>query len=229
MTSQAAVTRTFQVLLIVLSLVHMVLSKSSPGSLYIHPCAKGKGKSVDISPSQANQVLSHLLDVPGELLGASAGNRDVWDWVDHQQGGKKAVQDLFQNEKQRSVILFSDLDAEDAQGEGEKCVGYTDSILLTSKHLNLFRCHSQSNTTHSFDRLTPSCILFRGSTSLVWRSHLRCCALPEYAIWGFLYFYCRKRGDCFRKNSDLVARRIPCSNWIIRQGYYRDGLGRRGD
>lgn len=141
MVSQAAMTRTFQMLLIALSLAHAVFSKSSPGSLYIYPSAQGKGKSVDVSTVQVNQVLTHLLDVPGEALGASAGNRDVWDWIDYQNDGKKAVQDLFQEGKQRSVILFSDLDAEDAQGEKRLKMD-----LLTLSHLILlyYLCQTSS-------------------------------------------------------------------------------------
>lgn len=90
---------------------------SSPANLYLYPAAPGRGRAAPISARQANQILAHLLDVPGETLGASAGNRDAWDWLQTPSTGKQAVQNLFDDSTQKNVVLFTDLDEEDAKGE----------------------------------------------------------------------------------------------------------------
>jgi hypothetical protein len=116
----AAMKRTVKLpLLLTLSLLSAAVcsASSSTANLYLHPAAPGKGRAVEISPAQANQVLAHLFDVPGESLGASAGLRDAWDWIIPSTSGKEAVQNLFGDSKQRSVILFTDLDSQDAQGK----------------------------------------------------------------------------------------------------------------
>lgn len=113
-------THTVELLLLTLSLLYAVLSSSatatSPANLYLHPASPGKGRAVEISAAQANKVLAHLLDVPGETLGAGAGHRDAWDWIITASNGKEAVRNLFDDTKQRSVVLFTDLDSQDAQG-----------------------------------------------------------------------------------------------------------------
>jgi hypothetical protein len=89
----------------------------SAASLYLHPAATGKGRVSEISAIEANQILAHLLDVPGETLGAGASQRDVWNWIQPSEQGKKAVENLFDDSTQRGVILFTDLSEEDAKGK----------------------------------------------------------------------------------------------------------------
>jgi hypothetical protein len=119
--SLPAMTRTVgPLLLLMLSLLCAAVSSStsSSASLFLHPAAPGSGRPADISAAQANRVLAHLLDIPGETLGAGAGHRDAWDWITpSSSSGKQAVQSLFDDSKQRNIVLFTDLDSQDAQGE----------------------------------------------------------------------------------------------------------------
>lgn len=120
--SLPAMTRTvgpLLLLLLTLSVLCAAVSSTTPpsASLYLHPAAPGNGRPVDISAVQANRVLAHLLNIPSETLGAGAGHRDAWDWMDPTVDPKEAVKSLFVDSKQRSVVLFTDLDTLDAQGE----------------------------------------------------------------------------------------------------------------
>jgi len=106
-------------LLLTLSLLCAAVSSattSSSANLYLYPAAPGKGRAIEISSAQANQVLAHLLNVPGETLGAGAGHRDAWDWIVPASNGREAVQDLFDDSRQRKVILITDLNSQEAQG-----------------------------------------------------------------------------------------------------------------
>jgi hypothetical protein len=134
---------TIMLLLPLLFAVFASVRSTSAASLYLHPAAPGRGRAADISPVQANHILAHLLDVPGETLGAAGSDRDAWDWIHPNANGKKAVEDLFTDSTERKIVLFTDLDKEDAQGE----------LLLYEP--SVVQCDRDRETEHCYHRCVP--------------------------------------------------------------------------
>lgn len=83
-------------------------------ALYMYPAAPGPGRPARVSPAQANRILSHHLDVPGEHLTQGAHDRDSWDFLQVESNSGTA-QDLFDDAKNRLVVVVHG--AEDAGGE----------------------------------------------------------------------------------------------------------------
>lgn len=90
---------------------------SSSASLFLHPCNEGVSKPAKVSPSQANRVLAYHLDVPGEYLGAAAGDKEAWEWVPQTAKlGKESVKDLFEDNRQRTVVFLKGVEEGELQG-----------------------------------------------------------------------------------------------------------------
>ncbi|UZJ55197.1 hypothetical protein CBS101457_004517 [Exobasidium rhododendri] len=144
MMASSATSRTSMLLLLpLLFTVFAAASSSSSASIYMHPVAPGKGRAADISAIQANHILAHLLDVPEETLGAAAGDRDPWDWLQPEFNGKQAVEDLFNDSTQRNVVLFSGLSEDDAQDVMPSQIRHTHQI-KSSPHAASFEALLQS-------------------------------------------------------------------------------------